>query len=117
MSSTDERADDQPKGGVVQPAVAERLLRAVAMIGDSQPELGNRRRTLLMELCDVVQADCGFWAWGRGWPGMQTVSPVAIIDFGFSDQQRRVVIEWAAGGGFSSVNQSWGTKWGQCEVR
>jgi len=94
MSGTEGAESELPGGSFVPPAIAERLLRAVVTIGDSYAELGERRRGLLVELCEVVQADCGFWAWGRGWPGMDTMSPVAIIDFGFSDSQRGVVIEW-----------------------
>jgi DNA-binding CsgD family transcriptional regulator len=94
MNSTEGTADKLSDSAVVQRAVAERLLRAVATIGDSAVELADRRRALLGELSDVVQADFGFWSWGRGWPGVETMSPVAIIDFGFSDSQRGVVIEW-----------------------
>lgn len=95
MSNVDGNAEDSSKGDGLQPRMVERLLRAVATIGDSYVDLRERRQALIVELCDVVQADCGFWAWGRGWPGMRTMSPVALIDFGFSDQQRGVVIEWA----------------------
>lgn len=45
-------------------------------------------------LAQLVQADSGFWAWGRGHARDRSITPAAIIDFGFSDEQRGVVIEW-----------------------
>lgn len=75
-------------------AVAEGLLAAALRIGDGQIDLAERRRALLDEFPALLGADAGFWAWGRGRPDTSTVAPVAIIDFGFSDQERAIVIEW-----------------------
>jgi len=80
--------------GSIPPDATHRLLAAVATIADNQTDLAQRRRTFLLELAELVGADAGFWAWGRGWPDSSSVTPVAIIDFGFTDQQRTVVIEW-----------------------
>ena len=89
------RIDHQIRGKDVLPrATAEQLLRTVTTIGDTVVDLAERRRALLVELCDVVQADCGFWSWGRGWPESKAMSPVAIIDYGFTELQRGIVIEW-----------------------
>lgn len=64
------------------------LLTAVAAIGDSAPQLTERRSNILAVLADATQSHSGFWSWGRGTPRTETVVPVAIIDFGMDDAQR-----------------------------
>lgn len=48
----------------------------------------------MAELANLIQADAGFWSWGRGWPGSNSMSPVALIDWGLTDEQRGLLIEW-----------------------
>ncbi|SFH74970.1 helix-turn-helix transcriptional regulator [Planctomicrobium piriforme] len=53
-----------------------------------------QRRTLAVTFfAQLLEADVGFWAWGRGHPLKSTIVPIAIIDHGFSDAQRIAVIE------------------------
>ena len=85
---------DSPTEHRVAAQIARRLLTAVVEIADSHPALAERRRAVLLTLADVVQADSGFWAWGRGWPDSSTVFPVAQIDFGVNDQQRAFIMTW-----------------------
>ena len=77
----------------VSAEVVRQLLRAVAETADDHPSLGERRRATLTVLTELVQADVGVWAWGRGWPS-SAVTPVAHIDIGCSDAQRVGLIEW-----------------------
>jgi DNA-binding CsgD family transcriptional regulator len=78
----------------VPASVAGQLIAAMGAIGDSQPNLSERRRAILHLLAELVQADSGFWSWGRGKPDATAVAPLAIIDFGLTHQQRAAVIEW-----------------------
>src|SRR5262245_12415230 len=78
----------------VPAAAAQRLITAVGQIGDSHAELAERRRAILGTIAELVQASSGFWAWGRGKPLTTAVAPIAIIDFGFTKEQRTTVIEW-----------------------
>jgi DNA-binding CsgD family transcriptional regulator len=75
--------------------IARRLLTLVASIAEDRLDLAQRRKALLQALVDLIAADAGWWSWGRGWPDSSAVAPVAIIDHGFTDQQRALVIEWA----------------------
>jgi DNA-binding CsgD family transcriptional regulator len=73
-------------------AAAESLLQHVARIGDEHESLSDRRRAALQAVCKVLDAECGFWAWGLGQPGLAqpdlgTVSPVVAILHGYSDEQ------------------------------
>ncbi len=86
--------DDPQAAGDLPAAVARRLLAAVATIGDGHPDLAERRSAFLATLAEVVDADCGWWSWGRGRPKDSTVTPIANISFGFTENQRAVVIEW-----------------------
>jgi DNA-binding CsgD family transcriptional regulator len=65
----------------------------VAETADDHSSLGDRRLAVLTILTEVVQADAGVWAWGRGWPS-SAVTPVAHIDIGCNDTQRIALIEW-----------------------
>jgi DNA-binding CsgD family transcriptional regulator len=71
-----------------------RLLAAVTGIADTHNGLAERRRAVLVALADEIQADCGVWSWGRGWPDSTNVVPVAVIDFGVNDRQRGVLMQW-----------------------
>ncbi|MFM9960322.1 MAG: response regulator transcription factor [Planctomycetaceae bacterium] len=56
--------------------------------------MAHRRKALLHVLAHLVQADAGFWFWGRGRPDQDSVTPMAIVDFGLTSQQRVIVMEW-----------------------
>lgn len=71
-----------------------RLVTAVAEIADTHSGLADRREAVLLALAELVQADCGVWAWGRGWPDSSMVVPVAVIYFGITDAQRSVLMQW-----------------------
>src|SRR5262245_7278582 len=88
-------ADHRQLAGEVPAAIAQQLLASIVAIAQEHPDLAERRRAVLSVLAQLVQADAGWRAWGRGWPDSSAVAPVAIIDFGFTDQQRAIVIEWA----------------------
>jgi DNA-binding CsgD family transcriptional regulator len=75
--------------------IAQRLLTLIASIAEDHLDLAQRRKALLDELIGLIAADAGWWAWGRGWPDSSAVAPVAIIDHGFTDQERALIIEWA----------------------
>ena len=78
-------------------ADASQLLESVVAIGRTVTDLAEQRRAFVSVLANSVQADAGWWAWGRGRPDADadSVTPVAIVDFGFTDQQRVAAIEWA----------------------
>lgn len=80
--------------GHLSTTIVGNLLESVVAIGDETFDLADRRRSLLCALCDLTAADAGFWAWGRGWPDADTLTPVAIIDFGFTDTQRADIVSW-----------------------
>ena len=71
-------------------------LIAVATFEDPRSaDLGDRRRGIVAALVDIVNADAGHWAWGRGNPETNSIAPVALVDFGYTDQQRALMIEHA----------------------
>jgi len=84
---------DQSTGATLPAVVVENLLAAVIVIAGDHSDLAEKRQALLIKLAEFVQADGGYWAWGRGWPDTSTVAPVAILDFGFTDRQRAAMIE------------------------
>ena len=72
----------------------QRLLQSVVAIGSHHAELVDKRRAFVTVLMREVNADTGFWTWGYGKPTDITLTPVAIIDLGFTDSQRAVVMRW-----------------------
>lgn len=88
--------DDQEQKGLaisLPASLLGRLMSAVVMIADDHTGLAERRLALLTTLGDLINADCGVWAWGRGRHDT-TVAPVAVIDFGVTDEQRPVLMQW-----------------------
>lgn len=71
-----------------------RLLAEVAAIGDDHAGLAERREAILAALMELVNAQAGVWAWGRGWPDSSGVIPVAVIYRGVSDEQRGALMVW-----------------------
>ena len=82
-------------GRAVPFSIAQRLLESVVAMGNRHMGLAERRQEFLVELGNRITADAGWWAWGRGRPDSSTVAPVAMIDFGFTLDQRTVISEWA----------------------
>jgi len=74
---------------------ARRLVEAVIRVGDNNSLLSKRRQALLEELCQLVHADAGHWSWGRGHPSSCPVVPVAMLDHGYSAQQKSALIQTA----------------------
>jgi DNA-binding CsgD family transcriptional regulator len=54
-----------------------------------------RRRLLLSLLVEVVGADAGHWSWGHGVPEDNSMTPVVIIDFGYTPEQFTMILEFA----------------------
>lgn len=74
-------------------ATVARLLESVAAISDHHPDLMERRRAVTTILMHEIEADCGFWAWGYGNPTDPSITGVAMIDIGLSDEQRTGIAE------------------------
>lgn len=74
---------------------AARLLAAAAFPGLPDASVEERRRRLLAVLGEIAEADAGHWAWGRGTPTESAIAPLAIIDFGYTDEQRSFMIAQA----------------------
>ena len=77
------------------PDVVEQLLTIAVDAYEKCADLGERRRAVLKATMELVQADSGIWSWGRGWPQLSGITPVALIDAGFDPPQRAKMIEWA----------------------
>lgn len=58
-------------------------------------DLADRRRGLVASLAQLLGADAGHWAWGRGTPTAGDVAPLAILDYGYSPAQLTLMIEQA----------------------
>lgn len=69
------------------------LLRTISSPALYNLDLADRRRVTVKRLGDLLAADAGHWAWGRGNPLDATIAPVAMIDFGYSAEQRIAMIE------------------------
>lgn len=67
----------------------ENLLQIATKLEQQFAVAGERRRTLLNALAQMIDSTGGFWGWGRGRPGITAVTPVASIPFGFTET------EWA----------------------
>lgn len=71
------------------------LSAAIANIADEHAGLAQRREAMLAALMEMVHAQAGVWAWGRGWPQASGVVPVAVIALGFSQQQHAAFMRMA----------------------
>jgi DNA-binding CsgD family transcriptional regulator len=78
----------------VSPETIRRLLHVVTGIADTHSTLVERRQAVLVALLDLVQADSGNWAWGRGWPLSSAVTPVSVIWHNVSEQQMIALMQW-----------------------
>ena len=94
MSKTATLRREALNEAVVPKLAAQRLLESVVAIGDDATNLSQRRQAFLAVLTEVVDADAGQWAWGRGTPNGASVLPVAIIDCGMSRTQRTALASW-----------------------
>lgn len=99
FSAARERSRADERRGIIidnsiSTTVGGDLLQSVLAIAEDSSELGERRRALVNVLAELVHADAGWWAWGRGWPNPDSITPVAIVDFGLTDEQRAILIEW-----------------------
>ena len=66
-------------------------------------ELPDLRRETLEQLAGLLELSGGFWAWGHGHPFRSPVLPVAVIDFGLTDELRGMVIDM----GLSAEMDKW----------
>lgn len=94
MSSSHLSPRDSWSGALVSPEVMQRLLSMVTEIADTHSTLVKRRQAVLAALLELIQADCGNWAWGRGWPLSTAVTPVSVIWHNVSDDQKIALMEW-----------------------
>lgn len=69
----------------------------VATSAAADVDLADRRLRTLNNVAEMVSADAGHWAWGRGNPTTSTIAPLAIVDFGYTPDQRSAMIEQALG--------------------
>ncbi len=76
---------------------ANHLLTSVTRIADSTTDLAERRELLLNVLSRLTGASAGHWSWGRGLANANALFPVAVIDVGFSEQQKTTFIEVGLG--------------------
>ena len=72
------------------------LVQRMLAISDELPNLADRRAAALNTVAQLVDADAGYWSWGRGWPNAGSVTPLAMIPFGFTDEQLKCAIEAVA---------------------
>jgi DNA-binding CsgD family transcriptional regulator len=68
-------------------SAAGKLLQAAVEIADTVAALAERRRAMLQCLAEAVGADVGHWSWARGRPESERVLPVAMITFGYTDEE------------------------------
>lgn len=78
----------------VPSSTAARLVGSVIAVGNLHTGLAERRQAMLDEVADLIGADAGWWAWGRGHPTSSTVVPVAQVSFGFTLEKLVIVREW-----------------------
>ena len=76
-------------------ADAGRLLNAAVNIEGAALTLSERRQRFLVAIAELIQADAGHWAWGRGHPETSTIAPVAMLDCGYSAEQKSLFIQSA----------------------
>lgn len=55
--------------------------------------LAKRREVFLNELGELIQADMGFWCWGRGHPSGNTLLPLAMMGFKMTADMQRLLLE------------------------
>jgi len=68
-------------------SAARQLLRAVVDVSESRRPLADLRWSTLQKLAELLQADAGHWAWGRGHPASASITPVAFIHFGYTEAE------------------------------
>jgi DNA-binding CsgD family transcriptional regulator len=81
------------KPSVPSPTAA-RLVESVIAVANLYSGLAERRQAVLEEVADLIGADAGWWAWGRGHPTSSTVVPLAQLSFGFTPEKLAIVREW-----------------------
>jgi DNA-binding CsgD family transcriptional regulator len=69
------------------------LLHLASRAASLSAPLSDRRRLVLESVGERVGADAGWWAWGQGHPKRSTVTPLALIHFGFTGPQLALHIE------------------------
>ncbi|WP_175517723.1 helix-turn-helix transcriptional regulator [Planctomicrobium piriforme] len=82
------------------------MLQSVASISDRSTSVDERRSELLATLVKLIAADIGYWSWGNGVPGRDGVVAVAMIDYGFSADQKANLISYA-------LNEEYMSDWQQ----
>lgn len=84
-----------PHLGALHVDDAIRLIAAVTSLAPSPDDLEARRQDVVAALGEIIEADAGHWAWGRGAPDTNSIAPVALVDFGYTHEQRAVMIDQA----------------------
>jgi DNA-binding CsgD family transcriptional regulator len=76
-----------PNPGHDADSAARQLLQTVVKLSECRRPLADLRRETLEELAALAQADAGHWSWGRGHPASASITPVAFIHFGYTDNE------------------------------
>lgn len=65
-----------------------RILLEGLVAMDAEPDLDTRRRNAVAFICQELDADFGFWSWGKGHPETdERVVPIATIPWGMEPNQ------------------------------
>jgi len=84
-----------PQTGQLDADTAKRLFTSAIQIGDRCSELAARRLAVVQSLLELTNAAAGYWSWGHGNGGDDTVMPVAIIPAGFTESQMFNFVKFA----------------------
>ena len=68
------------------------LFLVVTSIEQQAADIVERRAAVLERLAEIVEAEGGFWGWGRGHPVASAITPVASVSFGFTSQEWTAII-------------------------
>lgn len=74
---------------------ATRLIAVVTSLDPTPDDLEARRLEVVAALGEIIDADAGHWAWGRGAPDTNSIAPVAMVEFGYTNEQQARMIEHA----------------------
>ena len=73
--------------GHIPTAVVQRLLDAVGEAQEKFADVAQHRKHFLAVMAELVGADFGWWLWGRGRAEDRSLTVVATITYGYTEQQ------------------------------
>lgn len=71
------------------------LLASVAQIGSMRNQPSVRRTEILKQLVEITGAAGGTWAWGVSDDSASSITPFAILEVGFNQEEKAVVTDMA----------------------